>query len=240
MKNRLKFLLLLISFMLVPLHVHAANYKTLDLEGALAEEEIEKAFQKYEPNKDAITIYLFRGKGCGFCRAYLTFMNSIVEEYGQYFKMETYEVWNDSNNAALLDEVSTYLGQPAQGVPYIVIGDKVFGGYTSDYNDDIKSAITSLYKTKASKRYDVFKEMKKNPNKKNDSAVTSNSVIIWQFVFTTISTAIIMSYVNIKLKELKIKLTGCEDKKNGLDLKDKTDVKDKTDTKDKNNKKTRK
>ena len=199
--------LLLISFILIPLNVKAADYKTLDFKETLADEEIEEAFENYKPNSDAITIYMFRGKGCGYCRAYLQFMNSIAEEYGKYFKMETYEVWNDSNNSTLLGEVSEYLGQSATGVPYIIIGDKVFGGYTEAYNDSIKEAITDLYKTKAKKRYDVFTEMKKHP-KKNSTSITDNNTIIWSLVFTFVSTVIIMSYINLKFKELKLEINN--------------------------------
>lgn len=199
--------LLLISFILIPLNVKAADYKTLDFKETLADEEIEEAFENYKPNSDAITIYMFRGKGCGYCRAYLQFMNSIAEEYGKYFKMETYEVWNDSNNSTLLGEVSEYLGQSATGVPYIIIGDKVFGGYTESYNDSIKEAITDLYKTKAKKRYDVFTEMKKHP-KKNTTSITDNNTIIWSLVFTFVSTVIIMSYINLKFKELKLEINN--------------------------------
>lgn len=200
--------LLLISFILIPLNVKAADYNTLDFKETLADEEIEEAFENYKPNSDAITIYMFRGKGCGYCRAYLQFMNSIAEEYGKYFKMETYEVWNDSNNSTLLGEVSEYLGQEAGGVPYIIIGDKVFGGYTEAYNDSIKEAITDLYKTKSKKRYDVFNEMKKHPKKNTSSFSFDNNTIIWSLVFTFVSTIIIMSYISLKFKELKMLITN--------------------------------
>lgn len=208
MTKKLRLLgILLIGLLLIPLNVKAAEYNTLDFEATLADEEIEAEFKNYNPNSDAITIYLFRGKGCGFCRKYLQFMNSIANEYGKYFKMETYEVWNDSNNSKLLGEISDYLGQEASGVPYIIIGDKVFGGYTEEYNEDIKKAITDLYKTKQKKRYDVLEQMKKHPKKNNQTAAFDNNAIIWSLVFTFVSTVIIMSYINLKFKELKLVLT---------------------------------
>lgn len=195
--------ILLISFILLPLNVKADSYNTLNFKQTLADEEIEEAFKDYKPNSDAITIYLFRGKGCGYCRKYLQFMNSIADKYGKYFKMETYEVWNDSNNSKLLSEVSEYLGEEASGVPYIIIGDKVFGGYTEEYDEDIKKAITDLYKTNQKKRYDVFKQMKKHPKKNNQSGILDNNIILY-LVFTFASTVIIMSYINLKFKELKL------------------------------------
>ena len=208
MKKNIKIFLLLIGLLFLPFTAFAAEkkYNTLDLKKTLAEEEIEEAFKNYKPNDDAITIYLFRGKGCGYCRAFLTFLNSITDEYGKYFKLESYEVWNDSANATLMQEVSEYLNQPAGGVPYIVIGDKVFAGYAETYDEGIKEAITTLYKTKKNKRYDVFSEMKKNPNKSSSTSVNTDSVILWNLAFVFIATIVVISYMNIKFKELDNKL----------------------------------
>lgn len=213
MKKKLKILVVMfLSLLIIPLNVKAETYNKLDFKETLKEEEIEEKFKNYKPNDDAITIYLFRGKGCGFCRAYLEFMNSITDEYGKYFKMETYEVWNDSKNGSLMNEVSTYMGQVAGGVPYIIIGDKVFPGYNESYDEGIKEAITTLYNTKKNKRYDVFKEMKKNPNKNSGSS--SDNVIIWNFIFVLVSSVIIITYINLKFKELSVRLDNITKKDN--------------------------
>lgn len=200
-----KILFLLVMLVGLPLSVYADTYNTLDFEGTLAEEEIEKKYDTYKPKDDAITIYMFRGKGCGYCRAFLEFMNSITDEYGKYFKLETYEVWYDTDNAELLGEVATYLGEDGDGVPFIIIGDKVFGGYSAEWNDSIKDAITTLYNTKESKRYDVFKEMKNHPKGKGiNFSVDSN--VVWNFVFILLATGIIISYNHLKFKELEMKV----------------------------------
>ena len=133
------------------------KYKTLNLKEALKEEEIDEAFKSYKETDKQATIYLFRGKGCGYCRAFLTFLNSIVDDYGKYFKVVSFEVWNDADNSALLNSVATFMNEPAGGVPYIIIGDKVFGGYAESYDEDIKKAIKDLYDSKD--RYDVFAKM---------------------------------------------------------------------------------
>ena len=204
--------LLLISFVLIPLNVKAADYKTLDFRETLAEEEIEEAFKNYKPNSDAITIYLFRGKGCGYCHRFLDFMNSITDEYGKYFKMESYEVWNDSNNSKLLGEVSEYLGQEAGGVPYIIIGDQVFPGYADTYDDGIKAAIKEQYE--ADTRYDVFEEYNKAIDKaKKDASGNAGTIIFWNFVFLAAATGIILYYNNKNYKKLYAMLDKKEAKK---------------------------
>ena len=217
MKKKL-LLITLLCLVVIPFKVKADTYNKLDFREALKDEEIEEKFTNYKPNDDAITIYLFRGKGCGFCRAYLEFMNSITDEYGKYFKMETYEVWNDVNNNTLMNQVSTYMGEAASGVPYIVIGDQVFAGYNETYSEAIKDAIETLYNTKKNKRYDVFKEMKKNPSK--ESGISFDNALIWNFVFVFVASLIIISYINLKFKELSLKIEELSLKNNQVIKKD--------------------
>lgn len=212
MNKKIKlFIIILLGFIFLPNNVKAISYNTLNLKQTLADEEITEKFKNYKETSDAITIYMFRGKGCGYCRAFLEFLNSITSEYGKYYKLVSYEVWNDTNNNKLMGEVSSFLGQSAGGVPYIIIGDKVFSGYAEDYNDSIKQAITDLYKTKKNKRYDVFTEMKKNSNNNNSY---STNAIIFSLIYTVISTIIIITYINLKFKELKVEINNLNNKKN--------------------------
>ena len=92
-----KYLLMLIAaatLLVMPFNVYAGTkkvlgkeYETKNLTETLADEELEKEFSKYSENDNQIPIYLFRGKGCSFCRAFLGFINSITNEYGKYFKL---------------------------------------------------------------------------------------------------------------------------------------------------------
>ena len=206
MKNKITlFLILLLGLIVLPVSVYAKTYNTLNLRETLADDEITESFTDYSPNKDAINVYLFRGKGCGYCHAFLEFLNSITAEYGQYFNLVSYEVWNDADNAALLDDVSNYLDNPAGGVPYIVIGDQVFAGYASDYDEGIKSAITTLYNTKVKSRYDVFTEMKKHPKKTTTSGDT-DKILIWNIVFIVLVAIVLISYTSVRFKEIDAKL----------------------------------
>ena len=208
MKKKLTLLLvLLFGIIILPTTIKAETvYKTLNFKEALAEEEIEEKFTNYKETDDQVTIYLFRGKGCGYCRSFLEFMNSIADEYGKYFKIVSYEVWNDSANSQLLTDVSAFLGQPAGGVPYVVIGDKVFAGYASAYDDDIKSTIKELYNTKKKNRYDVMAEMKKKGGSNDTSSSIANSsvwiIIISNLVITVVASLIVMSHINKKYNAL--------------------------------------
>ncbi len=197
-----------ICFAFIPLFVNAASkeikledYKTLNLDEALAEEGIEKVYKDYKETDDQVVIYLFRGNGCGYCRAFLTFLNNSVEEYGKYFKVVSFETWYDEENFNLMSEVSQFMGSQAEGVPFIIIGDQVYAGYSSEYDDSIIATIKSLYDEKD--RYDVIKEYNKEAGKTAKAERrAANGPIIWNFIFTAIATACVMVYVNKSNKVL--------------------------------------
>lgn len=204
MKKILGFLLtVLIGLGFTMSTAKAVTYKTLNLEEALKEEEIEHDLSSYKESDDQAIIYLFRGNGCGYCRRFLTFLNSIVPEYGKYFKVVSYEVWGDSENKKLMNKVAEFLEKDAGGVPFIVIGDQAFEGYASDYDEDIKKAIKDLYNSKD--KYDVLKEMEKAQNQTNQESngTSSTSVIIWNIVFTCLATAAVIGYNTIRFNKIE-------------------------------------
>ena len=142
-------------------------------------------------------------------------MNDNSKELGKYFKIVSYEVWNNEANASLLTEVSNYLGKPADGVPYIIIGDQVFSGFTEEaYGQKVKDAIAELYNTSKSERYDVFEQMQINPTNSNTSKETtaetknsSNRVsLLLNLLFIVLATAGIMVYNGINFKKLADKI----------------------------------
>lgn len=207
-----KFLLLIMISLLcfIPVSVNAQEkgYSSLNLDEALTEEGIDHDFSNYQENNDQAIIYLFRGKGCGYCKKFLTFLNSIVDDYGKYFKVVSYEVWYDQENASLLTKVSNYLGTSAEGVPYIVIGDKVFPGYASSYDEDIKDAIKKQYDSK--NEYDVMEKLSvdSNSNSKTEVKNTKNnstlSVILISIFASIFVIGAIVIIVIFNLKDKKV------------------------------------
>lgn len=151
-----KFILLAILAMLIlPIRGFAAT--SMNLEETLKEEEIEYNSKDYKPKDNAITIYMFRGKGCTHCKDFLNFLSSILKDYGKYFKLESYEVWYNEENGDLMDAAAYTLGEEVTGVPYIIIGNKTFAGYGENYADEIKSTIKELYNSDI--RYDVMENL---------------------------------------------------------------------------------
>lgn len=240
MKKKL-FIFIVTALLLIPTCVNAGtkkilndDYETKNFVEALDDEGIEKHFSNYQESNDKITIYLFRGKGCTFCKAYLTFMDSITEEYGKYFNMVSFEVWNNENNWNLMQRVSYHLkNEVAGGVPYIIIGDKVFQGFAESYSEDIKKTIVDLYNTNKNDRYDVFKNIEKNglisleelkeiyqksdtkattsENYNTNSSKDSNTqVILWNLLFVSIGTTAIILFNNYKFNQIKEEMQNKE------------------------------
>lgn len=107
------------------------------------------AIEKPEVTDHAkINVYIFRGSGCSHCYDALNFLYGLDGEYDDYFKVVTYEVWQDSNNAALAKDVANKLGAEFGGVPYIVIGDKSFAGFGEDTGVNIINTALDFYKSK--------------------------------------------------------------------------------------------
>jgi len=176
--------------------INIKKYNTLGFKEILAQESIEEEFKNYSETDDQITIYLFRGNGCGYCQRFLKFMNSITDEYGKYFKVVGFEVWNDAENSDLLTKISDFMGEKAGGVPYIIIGDQVFPGYAEQYNDGIKSAIKTLYDTKASDRYDVFKAYNEAiSDAKQEEFARTNRPIVFNAIFAVVAVVVICFFV---------------------------------------------
>lgn len=205
--------LIAICFAFIPMMTKAAetvnleNYKTLGLKDVLKEEEIAEKFKNYTEKDDQITIYLFRGKGCAYCRSFLTFLNGIAEEYGKYFKVVAFETWYDENNTKLLEGLSEFMESPAQGVPYIIIGKQVFPGYASDYDESIKSTIKAEYE--AEERYDAIEAYNDHLEELERAEFSANNrIIIWNFAFILIATISIILYVNHSNKKLFNALTN--------------------------------
>ena len=174
MKKIVTFLLLVIMLPTVAF-AKPAN-ESLSLEEALKDEKIEYNLDGYEETDEKPTIYLFRGKGCSHCYEFLEYVSSsLIKEHGDHFKMVTYEVWNNSDNAKLMQEVSDYLDDDASGVPYIIIGKKTFNGYSESMNKEIEEAIEELYNSE--EKYDIFEQMEKHPKKAKKKSSNTPTII---------------------------------------------------------------
>ena len=66
--------------------------------------------------------------------------------------------------------------ETATGVPYIIVGDKSWIGFTEEYKDQIIEKINEMYDTPVSERYDVMTFVN-NANDKDKEKSSSSDVL---------------------------------------------------------------
>lgn len=137
----------------------------------------EEATDVTEKSKE-VNVYLFYGDGCGFCEKAKTWFASIEDEYGHMFELVKYEVWKDAANSQLMSDVAEVRKETVNGVPYIIIGNQSFDGFSEEYVDTILSKIKSEYETEPSERYDVLDYVDLAANGQEDENNTVRDVLV--------------------------------------------------------------
>ena len=118
-----------------------------------------KADKEFDSNSKEVKVYLFRGEGCPHCEEAMEWFESIEKEYGNKFEVIGYETWENSDNAALMEDITAARNDNAEGVPYILIGDDAWNGFDDSYKEPMLKTIESEYSKEVSKRTDVVKEV---------------------------------------------------------------------------------
>ena len=108
-------------------------------------------------------IYIFWGDGCPHCKALAKFISKLPAETKNKVNIYSFEVWGDKDNKTLMKNFGKFLDHDVRGVTFMVIGDKIFDGYSSgDTKTDqqILDAINTIIKNHGST--DQYKLYKKN------------------------------------------------------------------------------
>ena len=130
-----------------------------------------KAEETTASNSKEVPIYFFRGEGCPHCEEAEEWFNSIENEYGNLFKIVDYETWYNEDNANLMKKVAASRNEEANGVPYILIGDKSWNGFDASYEDEMISEIKSLNEKPVSERPDAISTVNGGKTVKEESTV---------------------------------------------------------------------
>ena len=96
----------------------------------------------YDSNKEAMNVYLFWGDGCLHCEHVKELFSEIEDEYGKFYNLIEYEVWNNEENELLRSQFGEVLNETPSAVPYLVIGNKSITGYKEEA---IKELILEQY-----------------------------------------------------------------------------------------------
>ena len=171
--KKLKYLfVLLVALLILPFSVFAEDGE--EPTEATNTEQTEQATSSDESKE--VKIYFFRGEGCPHCQEAEEWFKSIEEEYGSYFEVVDYEVWNDEDNNALMEKVAKARGEKAEGVPYIIIGDKSWSGFTESYEKEMIDQIKTMFEQDVKDRYDIMSYIGKSKSTKKEKK-DSNDVV---------------------------------------------------------------
>ena len=100
---------------------------------------------KKENNK--VNIYFFYRDTCHICSSEKEFFASIEEEYGKYYNLYklSANLYQD-----LIFEIAEVFNDNVRGVPYTIIGDKSFVGFSENTKEEMLNAIKNY------NGYDVY------------------------------------------------------------------------------------
>jgi len=114
-------------------------------------------------SEDKVNIYVFWGDGCPHCKHLAEFFNLHRSEVEKMANLYTLEVWKNSDNLTLMKNFGKFLGETPKGVPYFIIGNKTFSGY-SESDTKTQNRILETIKTEFQKsaKTDKYQEYKKS------------------------------------------------------------------------------
>jgi thiol-disulfide isomerase/thioredoxin len=134
MKKIIKYFILLIC--LLPLNAFALTNDYQDDIASIVNKPIED---------DKVNIYLFEGEGCPHCKQEKEWLETIKEKYPDQINVYEFEVWYNPSNSNLLSQVQTKLSSSAVGVPYTVIGNSFYSGFSDTVQSDMESKLDGIF-----------------------------------------------------------------------------------------------
>lgn len=162
----LKYLVVLLAiFLIMPFAVFAEEEASNNDENTT-----EETSSNDNSDSKKVNVYFFRGEGCSHCAEAEEWFDSIKEKYSEYYNLIDYEVWYNTDNSDLMQKVADARGEEAEGVPYIIIGDKSWNGFDTSYEDAIIEQIKKVYAQDVSERYDIMNYLNTKDSKKDSSA----------------------------------------------------------------------
>ena len=170
----LKYLVVLLAiFLIMPFAVFAEEEASNNDENTT-----EETSSNDNSDSKKVNVYFFRGEGCSHCAEAEEWFDSIKEEYSEYYNLIDYEVWYNTDNSDLMQKVADARGEEAEGVPYIIIGDKSWNGFDSSYEEDMINQIKSVYAQDVKDRYDIMTLLTDSKTSKKDSNASDILVLL--------------------------------------------------------------
>lgn len=97
-------------------------------------------------DENAVAVSVFYSSTCPHCQALHAFLSELKKDdsINKMFNVVDYEV-SEESNSDLWSKVAAYFDQETDGVPFFVIGQQYYSGYSESLNDTIKNKIKEVY-----------------------------------------------------------------------------------------------
>ena len=168
--KKLFYVLLFILF-LVPISAKGLNKNYEDVLHELVDKEV------YE---DKVNIYFFYGDGCPHCAKEEKVLNLLEDKYGDKIVIYRFETWKNSSNKELMFKAKDFMntqGVTKTGVPFTVIGNKYFSGYSEYVGNELENLI-KLYTEEESNDENVVNTSKVHLPLLGDISPTETTVAV--------------------------------------------------------------
>ena len=132
------FSLLLILVLLLPFSVLALTEDYQNKMASITNTEIEDG---------KVNFYLFKGEGCPHCADEEKWLQDIKKEYKDYVNFYEFEVWYDENNSKMMEKAKEIFDFSGPGVPFTVIGDKYYSGFSDSIGMMMENTINDYLNT---------------------------------------------------------------------------------------------
>jgi thiol-disulfide isomerase/thioredoxin len=96
-----------------------------------------------DPDGDEIVIDIYWGDGCPYCHDAIEELTAFADRE-EAVEVRTFEVWYDAGNRARMERVADDLDVRADAVPFIVVGNRSWTGYSGAIGRSIESTVLEL------------------------------------------------------------------------------------------------
>ena len=113
--------------------------------------------------KEKVNLYLFHSETCMHCQAEIKYLKELEKEYDN-LKVHLYEVDSHKDNAKLMIKVKEKLKIDSPNVPFTVIGNYYYIGFSDGIGDGIKELVEKYSEEKETNMVKPILEDKEVPN----------------------------------------------------------------------------
>lgn len=90
-----------------------------------------------------VELVVFHGDGCPHCAKMLDFLDDLEGRFDG-LDVVRYEVWHDAGNQSIFRSTMARYGEEARSVPTVIVGDRIYVGYSDALADRIETVVSDL------------------------------------------------------------------------------------------------